>query len=57
MSEHRFDIPHGTPAGKCRSCHEIIYWITTSNGKKMPVNADGVSHFATCPHSGAWRKR
>jgi hypothetical protein len=49
----------GSPQGvasKCRSCGATVYWIVTKNGKKMPVEADGVSHFARCPQAEAWRR-
>lgn len=51
-----FDIPKGTPVAKCRSCGASIQWIKTTKGKNMPVNADGTSHFATCPQAGNWRR-
>lgn len=33
---------------KCRACNAEITFTETVNGKMMPTNADGVSHFATC---------
>lgn len=27
---------------KCRSCNAEVLWITTSNGKKMPLDAEPV---------------
>lgn len=51
-----FFIPPGTPARVCRSCPGVIYWIVTGAGKRMPVNADGVSHFATCPAAAQHRR-
>lgn len=53
----RFEIPRGTKPAKCRSCGEFIYWITTVSYKKMPVNKDGISHFATCPFADKHRKQ
>lgn len=55
---------------RCRSCGARIVWIETAAGKKMPLDEkkatvvldDGtvvtgrVSHFATCPQAGEWRK-
>jgi len=28
---------------ECRSCHAPIVWTTTSNGKRMPVDADPIA--------------
>jgi hypothetical protein len=64
-----FPVPAGTPAASCRSCDEEVYWITTANDRKMPVDCtvegghaptdrdpgQGVSHFATCPDRDRWR--
>lgn len=52
-----FVIPEGTPAATCSSCRELIRWIVTDNGARMPVNVDGTSHFATCPNADAHRRR
>lgn len=54
---------------KCRSCGELIIWMTTISGKKMPVDYDDEiedevvfdttrmqSHFATCKDANHWRK-
>lgn len=57
----------------CRSCGKQITWVKTRGGTDMPVdylNKQGnvvaggvfdsttmVSHFATCPQAGAWRKK
>lgn len=57
MKEVLFDIPNGTPASKCRGCGAEIYWILTPVGKRMPVDPDRTSHFATCPMAGKFRKR
>jgi hypothetical protein len=51
-----FPIPPGTPPRECRSCRAEIFWILTAAGKRMPVNPDGVSHFATCPNADQHRK-
>jgi DNA-directed RNA polymerase subunit RPC12/RpoP len=32
----------------CRECGAVIEFTETSNGKLMPVDGDGTSHFATC---------
>lgn len=54
---------------RCSSCRARIVFLTTEDGKKMPVDADTVepdheefdlrkhtSHFATCPNAGQHRK-
>lgn len=51
-----FDIPDGTQEKKCKGCGAVIYWILTKNKKRMPVDPDGTSHFATCPAAGKFRK-
>jgi hypothetical protein len=40
-----------------RSCGARIAWLRTTSGRLAPVNADGISHFATCPQAEDWRKR
>lgn len=42
--------------GTCRSCGATVRWAETKTGKKMPLDADGTSHFATCPDADQWRK-
>ena len=49
-------LPEDPRPSKCRSCGATIFWVETKNGKKMPINADGVSHFATCPQAETWRR-
>lgn len=57
----RFEIREGyvpdAESGRCRSCDALIVWTRTPNGKRMPVDPDGASHFATCPQAGQWRRR
>jgi hypothetical protein len=43
--------------GRCRSCDAEILWCWTPANRKAPVNRDGISHFATCPAAGQWRKK
>lgn len=56
----RFQVPDGwTPGDKssrCRSCNALILWCTTPRGKRAPVQPNGESHFAGCPHADQWRK-
>lgn len=51
-----FAIPPATPEAACRACRATIFWIVTGLGKRMPVNPDGTSHFATCPNAADFRK-
>lgn len=51
----KFDIPENQEPARCRGCRALIYWIKTSNGKNMPVDVDGTSHFATCPKADQFR--
>lgn len=41
---------------RCRACSAEITFVLTKFGKHMPVNSDGVSHFATCPAAERFRK-
>jgi hypothetical protein len=43
------EIPAGTRSSKCRDCGQDVFWVETRNGKKMPLDPSGDSHFATCP--------
>jgi hypothetical protein len=40
----------------CRACNAVIRFEQTARGKLMPVDADGTSHFATCPEAARFRK-
>lgn len=52
----RFEIPPQTRPANCSSCRAQIFWIVTKAKKRMPVNGDGTSHFATCPNADLHRK-
>lgn len=39
------------PGAKCRSCGAPIVWKQTPKGANCPYNADGTSHFTTCPNA------
>jgi hypothetical protein len=42
--------------GTCRGCQAEIWWAKhPTSGRAHPFNADGVSHFATCPNAGEFR--
>ena len=51
----KFEIPPSANPSECRGCKAIIYWIKPKD-KAMPVNPDGVSHFATCKDAAMFRK-
>jgi hypothetical protein len=57
----RFLVPEGfmpdEHSARCRSCNALIVWTVTPHQKRMPVDPDGKSHFATCPQAAAWRRR
>lgn len=52
-----FDIPAGTPLVPCRGCGKRVAWIITKAGKRMPVDQDGISHFATCTEADYFRTK
>ena len=43
------DVPAGTRGAKCRDCGAEIFWVEMKNKRKMPLDPNGDSHFATCP--------
>lgn len=45
------------PASKCRACKARIHWITSKKGKRMPIQADALSHFAGCPHAYKFKRK
>jgi hypothetical protein len=46
----------GTP-GQCKGCQRPIVWVRDTNDHGAPYDADGVSHFATCPKAQEFRKK
>jgi hypothetical protein len=52
----RYAIPPSEPQRACRTCTKPIYWVVTAAGKRMPVDPDGVSHFATCQDAAQHRR-
>lgn len=44
------------PLGKCRACNERVFWFTMNSGAKNPIQADGLSHFATCTDAKRFRR-
>lgn len=67
-----YPVPKGTRPKECdsRVCRATIYWVTTENGKRMPVDCDvpgghepteredgqGVSHWGTCADAERFRR-
>ena len=45
-----------SPVGRCRSCRAPVLWALTPAGKWNPLDADGTSHFATCPQAAEHRR-
>jgi hypothetical protein len=41
---------------ECRSCHAVIFWGQTPNGRRAPFDPDGQNHFVTCPDRRQWRR-
>ena len=43
----------------CRGphCRAKVYWIKHRDGTKHIYDPDGVTHWATCPDAGKFRKR
>jgi hypothetical protein len=53
-------IPAGyTPVNpaRCRGCGVVVMWTITPRDRRMPIDRDGTSHFATCPEASRFRKR
>lgn len=60
-------IPPGATNGTCRSCNAPVIWMSTANGRPMPLSAAttqeregqryALSHFADCPHAKGWSKK
>ncbi len=47
----------GEPLQKCGKCDAIIFFVTTTSGKGMPVNKETLeSHFADCPAAKQFRR-
>ncbi len=53
----KFAIPENAKFTYCTSCNATIYWIITANQRRMPVDPDGTSHFATCKFADQHRKK
>lgn len=49
----------GNVFGRCKdtSCRAAVAWyVHRGSGRRSPFNADGVSHFATCPGASGFRR-
>jgi len=53
----KFKVDTDAPSSRCKSCKAEVWWIRTFNGRMMPVNRDGTSHFANCPQANQWREK
>lgn len=40
----------------CASCKAQIMWCITRKGNRAPLDPTGISHFATCPNAGDFRR-
>ena len=45
-----------TPHKVCK-CGMEMWFVWTKTGKRMPVKADGTTHFADCPHAMTYRRQ
>lgn len=57
MPDQKFTIGPDAQMGTCKGCQQSIWWIKTPKGRAMPCDADGTSHFATCPNADQFRNR
>lgn len=68
---HRiWTVPAGTPAGRCRGCDRVIYFVKTKKSR-MPIDCsveegrtptavspgEGIPHWATCPNAERFRTK
>lgn len=53
----RYDVPDGARMVPCKGCGARIAWILTPTGNKMPVDADGSPHWASCPKASDFKRR
>jgi len=51
---YRFDT-----VGRCRGtrCQAELRWYWTPKGRRIPLNADGTAHWATCVDERQFRKK
>ena len=48
-------LGHVGNRGHCSACHAEIWWVRHLNGKTAPYTAEGLNHFADCPHADQFR--
>ena len=41
----------------CQDCQTAMWFVRSKRGKLVPYNADGSTHFETCPFADKYRKR
>jgi len=64
---HEYALPFPVRIVDCQSCGAKMTWVTTANGKAMPLSLatveerEGVRyalpHFIDCPDAKEWSKR
>ena len=42
---------------ECTGCKAVIIWINTKMGESMPLDPDGVPHWASCRNARDFKKR
>ncbi|MDQ3815288.1 MAG: hypothetical protein M3347_15310 [Armatimonadota bacterium] len=52
----RYQIPEGAKPRRCKGCGATIYFVATTNGRNMPVESDGQSHWEHCSSADQFRK-
>jgi hypothetical protein len=45
-----------TNRASCTACGRTIWFVRMKSGKLNPITADGVSHYADCPHATKFRQ-
>ena len=41
----------------CRDCEAPMWFLRSKRGRLVPYNADGSTHFETCPYAAKYRKK
>jgi len=62
MFPNSFDVLHAigynySGSGNCRRCKARILWYRTPQGKRMPMNPDATTHWASCPYAKDFKKQ
>jgi len=55
----RWVVSHAGKKQLCKgpTCGQSIFWLQLTNGRTMPMDADGVPHWATCPDAETFKKK